>query len=70
MSILSERTERRALLALAWTLKYFENLDQLRISNEDGFAIRSAENLINGIIESNGYRAVIDHNRGTRILKE
>lgn len=70
MSILSERTERRALLAIARTLKYFENLDQLKISNEDAFAIRSAENLINGTIETNGYRVVTDHNKGTRILKD
>jgi hypothetical protein len=70
MSILSERTERKALLALARTLKYFEKLDQLKVSNEDAFAIRHAENLINGTIESNGYRVVTEPNKGTRIQKE
>lgn len=70
MSILSDRTERRALLAIARTLKYFEDLDQLKISNEDAFAIRSAENLIKATIERNGYKVVTDQNKGTRILKE
>lgn len=69
MSILSERTERNALYEIAKTLRFFERLDFLKVSNGDAFGIRKAENIIKGIIADNGYIATHKKGKGTRIRK-
>lgn len=69
MSLLAEKTEKTALYELAKSLKFFENLNPLRVSAEDAFATRSAENLIRSVIENNGYTAVYCKRKGTRLIK-
>lgn len=70
MSILSERTERKALLEIAKTLRFFERLENLKVSNGDAFGIRKAENIIKGIISDNGYRSDFSPKRGTTIGRD
>lgn len=69
MSILSETTERRALYELAKALRFFENLDFLMVSNEDAFRIKEAENLLRGVVETNGFKASYSKNRGVQLKR-
>jgi len=57
MSILAEKTERRALYELAKALRFLDSLDLLMISNEDAFKIREAENLLREVVGVNGFTA-------------
>lgn len=69
MSILANKTERKAITELAKCLKYFDNLSPLQMTAADAFEARQAERLIRGIIESNGYRIQYRGNR-ERIYKD
>jgi len=69
MSILAQRTEKKALKVLANTLRFFEHTDLLFINATDAFKAKEAEDTIRGIIESNGYHSVYKKGKGTRILK-
>lgn len=55
MSILADRSERKAVAVLANTLRYFDQTTLLNMSATDAHDSRTAENLIKGIIEANGY---------------
>ncbi|WP_431199572.1 hypothetical protein ACQ86K_00855 [Mucilaginibacter sp. P19] len=57
MSILANKTERKALRILGKTLKFFDQTALLNMSAVDAEEARQAENLIKGIIESNGFTA-------------
>jgi len=51
MSRLADTTERKALRVLLRTLPFFGQLETLRMSAQDAFDARQAENLLRGIIE-------------------
>ncbi len=70
MSIISNRTERKALKVLANTLRFFDNTDLLFVSNNDAFKAREAENILRGIIENNGYKASYTKGKGTKLTKD
>lgn len=57
MSILANKTERKALRILGKTLKFFDQTAFLNMSAADAEEARRAENLIKGIIKSNGFTA-------------
>ncbi|WP_316739161.1 hypothetical protein [Pedobacter aquatilis] len=69
MSILSEISERKAILEAAKTLRHFERFGLLLLSAADAEDLRKAETLLKGIIESNGYAIRFSKKRGTTILK-
>ncbi|MBC6112451.1 hypothetical protein ACFOG5_02470 [Pedobacter fastidiosus] len=69
MSILSEHTERRAILEIAKALRLFARFDFLLLSAEDAHRLREAENLLKSIVGNNGYTARFSKRRGTSILK-
>jgi len=69
MSILSENTERLAVLETAKTLRHFERFAFLLLSAPDAEDLRRAENLLKGIIQSNGYAIRFSRKRGTTIFK-
>lgn len=58
MSILSEHTEEKVISVLAECVLHFEKLHYLQTTAPDAFDARAAENLLKGIIESNGFRVV------------
>lgn len=55
MSILADKSERKAIAVLANTLRYFDKTTLLNMSATDANDARAAENLVKGIIEANGY---------------
>lgn len=57
MSTLANKTERKALRILGKTLKFFDKTALLNRSAPDAEEARQAENLIKGIIASNGFTA-------------
>ncbi|KQS36820.1 hypothetical protein [Pedobacter sp. Leaf194] len=69
MSILAENTERKAILGIAKLLRHFSRFDFLLLCAEDAQALRQAENLLKGIVETNGYTTRFSKTRGTGILK-
>ncbi|MDN3588225.1 hypothetical protein QWY86_16190 [Pedobacter aquatilis] len=69
MSILSEISERKAVLETAKILRHFERFDLLLLSAPDAQDLRRAENLLKGIIQNNGYAIRYSKKRGTAILK-
>jgi hypothetical protein len=69
MSILSDKTEVAVIRRLAHCLKYFDSLEDLKMTSEDAFAARAAENQIKSIIETRGYRAEYNPGLGTVIQK-
>jgi len=52
MSRLAKTTEPKALRVLLHTLPFFGQLEHLRMSAQDAFDARQAENLLRGIIEN------------------
>jgi hypothetical protein len=70
MSILSNKTEKKALKVLANTLRFFAHTDLLFVSNEDAFKAREAENILREIVESNGYKATYKKGKGTKLTKD
>lgn len=56
MSNLSAHTEEKAIAVLAACVLLFEKLCYMDMTAQDAFDTRTAENLLKGIIESNGYR--------------
>ena len=56
MSILFSKTEDKAIKELYECLKHFDNLANLKMTAFDADASKVAENIIKGIIESNGIR--------------
>ncbi|ANI90127.1 hypothetical protein A9P82_13035 [Arachidicoccus ginsenosidimutans] len=62
MSILSQHTEEKVIAVLAECIILFEKLYYLHMTAQDAFDARTAENLLKGIVESNGFRVV--HRQG------
>lgn len=67
MSLLSEKTEKAALNLLVKSLKQIEGLNSMWVSAEDAFNSRNAENLLRGIIESNGCQTLPAKGNGLRL---
>ncbi len=70
MSNLSDKTEKKALKILSKTLRFFDELRDLDMTAYDDYDATSAENLIRGILQTNGYRAVYEPGKGTRLMKQ
>jgi len=69
MSILADKTQKKALTALAATLRHFDRLYLLDMTKADDGDACAARNLIEGIIQSNGYRVVYCANGKTRLKR-
>ena len=69
MSILSAKTERNALKAIAKTLRFFDELTLCQITAEDDADVTLAKRLLSGVIESGGYHAVYQRRKGTKLIK-
>jgi len=69
MSILSAKTERNALKAIAKTLRFFDELACCQMTAEDDADAVQAKRLLLGVIESGGYRAIYQRRKGTKLLK-
>ncbi|RZK42668.1 MAG: hypothetical protein EOO90_06415 [Pedobacter sp.] len=69
MSTLSKKTEKAVLSLLAKCLKPIADLNSMRMSAEDAFDSKRAENLIRGIIESNGYQILQREGGGASIRR-
>ena len=69
MSNLSDRTEHNALLFIGQIVKVFEQLHYLDMTKEDDIDATLARNLLQGIIESNGYKVNYEQNSKKSILK-
>ncbi|GAA3989813.1 hypothetical protein [Mucilaginibacter dorajii] len=70
MSNLSNKTERKALKALSKTLRFFDELRDLDMTACDDYDASSAQILIHGILQANGYMAVHEPGKGTRLMKQ
>jgi hypothetical protein len=69
MGIITAKTEHKALLEIARTLRFFKRLDFLCISAGDSVRIAHAEHIIRDVIANNGYGVRFTGKRGTRINK-
>jgi len=58
MSILSDKTEKEAIVKLARCIKYLDGLAYLQMTAEDDHDANIALRSINSIIETNGYELV------------
>lgn len=72
MSNLADKTEYRALSILARMVKDFERLHCLDMTATDDWDATGARNLLEGIIQSNGYKVNYEREgKGNRpLLKE
>lgn len=71
MSNLADKTEYKALKILATMVRQFEQLHCLDMTKTDDWDSRSAQNLLESIIQSNGYRVDYDpKNQRTILVKE
>ncbi len=69
MSNLSNKTEYKALSILGSMVKMFERLHCLDMTKDDDMDATAAKNLLQGIIETNGYQVNYDRNNKKSILK-
>ncbi len=69
MSNLAKTTEYKALSILAQMVKQFERLHYLDMTKTDDCEATQARNLLEGIIQSNGYRINYKRNGKKSILK-
>jgi hypothetical protein len=70
MSNLACKTERKALKVLANTLRFFEGTVKLDMTAPDAVKAREAENILKGIIETNGFKACYEKGKGTTLTKQ
>lgn len=71
MSNLADKTENKALLVLSKMVRQFEKLHYLDMTKTDDWDSCTARNLLEGIIQSNGYRVNYDpKNPRTILVKE
>ncbi|WP_316787749.1 hypothetical protein [Pedobacter frigoris] len=61
MSIISEKTEPKAIVILARMVKQFEKLNYLEMTKQDNAEIWIARKVLQGIITANGYK--VNHDR-------
>lgn len=64
MSNLADKTEYRALSVIAKMVKQFERLHYLDMTQSDDWDATQARNLLEGIVQSNGYK--INYNRESK----
>ncbi|MCD9855614.1 hypothetical protein LUD75_12890 [Epilithonimonas sp. JDS] len=69
MSILSQKTEYKALAIIGRVIKEFENLHLLSMTKIDDEDFTKARNLLETIIQSNGYKVNYNGNSKKSILK-
>nr|WP_314492233.1 hypothetical protein [uncultured Chryseobacterium sp.] len=69
MSILSKKTEYKALCIIGNMIKDFENLHLLNMTRLDDEDLRRARNSLETIVHSNGYKINYDRNSKKSILK-
>lgn len=70
MSNLADKTDIKALRILAQMVKNFERLHYLGMTKMDDFEATKARNLLEGIIQYNGYKINYDKNIKGAIVKE
>ena len=56
MSNLADKTEYRALSIIAHMVKDFERLHYLNMTKDDDWDATQARNVLEGIVQSNGYK--------------
>ncbi|ANF52936.1 hypothetical protein A0O34_21490 [Chryseobacterium glaciei] len=69
MSKLADKTEYRALSIIARMVKDFERLHFLNMTKNDDTDSCKARNLLEGIIQSNGYKVNYNGNNKKPLLK-
>jgi hypothetical protein len=69
MSILSAKTELKALKSIAKTLRFFDELLLCQMTAADDADVTLARNLLAGVIESGGYKSVYQRRKGTKLVK-
>ncbi|MHA7607873.1 hypothetical protein ACV0BM_003315 [Elizabethkingia meningoseptica] len=69
MSILSQKTEYKALAIIGHIIKEFENLHHLNMTKIDDEDFTKAINLLETIIQSNGYKVNYNGTSKKAILK-
>ncbi|UZT98937.1 hypothetical protein ODZ84_05030 [Chryseobacterium fluminis] len=69
MSILSKKTEYKALCIIGNIIKEFEDLHLLDMTRSDDEDLTKARNSLETIIHSNGYKINYDRNSKKSILK-
>ena len=70
MSILAEKTDKEVIVILSDMVRMYKYLHLLHMSKQDDEDATKARNLLQGIIESNGYRINYDGNLRRKITKE
>lgn len=69
MSNLADKTEYRALSIVARMVKEFERLHYLDMTKSDDVDACKARNLLEGIIQSNGYKVNYERIGNSPLLK-
>lgn len=69
MSNLADKTDYKALSILAQMIKQFERLHYLDMTASDDWDACQARNLLEGIIQSNGYKINYNQNIKKPLLK-
>ena len=69
MSNLANQTEYKALTIIAKMIKEFEKLHYLDMTKEDDGDATKARNLLESIIQTNGYKINYQRNRKKTLLK-
>lgn len=69
MSNLADKTEYKALSIIAKIVKQFESLHCLDMTKIDDWETKQARNLVEGVIQSNGYKINYDRNGKKPLLK-
>ena len=69
MSNLANKTEYKALTLIAQMVKEFEKLHYLDMTKEDDQDATKARNLLESIIQTNGYKINYQRNRKKTLLK-
>ncbi|OPC66499.1 hypothetical protein BAY13_17360 [Elizabethkingia bruuniana] len=70
MSNLADKTEYKALSILAKMVKQFEKLQYLDMTKIDDWDATQTRNLLEGIIQSNGYRINYSHDSKKPLVRE
>ena len=69
MSNLADKTEYKALSIFAQMVKQFERLHYLDMTASDDWHACQARNLLEGIVQSNGYKTNYNQNIKKPLLK-
>lgn len=69
MSNLADKTDYKVLSILAQMVKQFERLHYLDMTTSDNWDACQARNLLEGVIQSNGYKVNYNQNTKKPLLK-